>query len=240
MQPDDLAAIDPIEETEPSSPRQMQPVARQAMHQSVYLELRRAIVAGQWPPGKVLTIRALAAELGTSPMPVREALHRLVAERAIEGRPNRTIALPRLTSEEFMEIAQIRAELEGLAASVAAENMTEERLAELTAINDIYTEHGDKDGKAALEANRLFHFTLYQGAGMPTLMSMIEGLWVRIGPILNFTVRGPNLAIALRHHGEILQALQDGDPLMTRAAVAADILEAACYIAEALDAGQDP
>lgn len=240
MQPDDIVTIDTIEETEPPSPRQMQPVVRQAMHQSVYLELRRAIVAGQWPPGKVLTIRALAAELGTSPMPVREALHRLVAERAIEGRANRTIALPRLTSEEFMEIAQIRAELEGLAASVAAEKMTADRLAELTAINEIYAAQGDKDGKAALEANRLFHFTLYQGAEMPTLMSMIEGLWVRIGPILNFTVRGPNFAIALRHHGEILQALCDGDPLMTRAAVAADILEAASYIAEALDAGQDP
>jgi DNA-binding GntR family transcriptional regulator len=240
MNPDDLAVIGQIDEIEPTPPSHMQPVARQAMHQSVYQELRRAIVAGQWPPGKVLTIRALAAELGTSPMPVREALHRLVAERAIEGRPNRTIALPRLTSDEFMEIARIRAELEGLAAEIAVETMTKDRLADLCAINQVYADHGDKDGKAALEANRRFHFTLYQGAEMPTLMSMIEGLWVRIGPILNFTVRAPNLAIALRHHDEILQALQDRDPLMTRAAVAADILEAAAYIADALDAGQDP
>ena len=240
MQQDDLSSVAPTEVPETAAPRQMQPVARQAMHQSVYQELRRAIVAGQWPPGKVLTIRALAAELGTSPMPVREALHRLVAERAIEGRANRTIALPRLTSEEFMEIAQIRAELEGLAASMACEGMTEERLAEPIEINDRYRTHGDRDGRAALEANRAFHFTLYQGAGMPTLMSMIEGLWVRIGPVLNFTVRGPNLHIGLRHHGEILDALRDGDALMTRAAVAADILEAASYIADALDAGQDP
>lgn len=240
MQLDSPTENKPIVDPEPAPAQQMQPVARQAMHQSVYLELRRAIVAGQWPPGKVLTIRALAAELGTSPMPVREALHRLVAERAIEGRANRTMALPRLNSADFMEIAQIRAELEGLAAATACEAMDEETLAALHAINDQYRTLGATDGREALKANRDFHFTLYNGAGMPTLISMIEGLWVRIGPVLNYTVRGPNLAIGLRHHDEILQALQDQDPLMTRAAVAADILEAACYIAEALDAGQDP
>jgi DNA-binding GntR family transcriptional regulator len=240
MQLDSPTENNPIVDPEPAPAQQMQPVARQAMHQSVYLELRRAIVAGQWPPGKVLTIRALAAELGTSPMPVREALHRLVAERAIEGRANRTMALPRLNSADFMEIAQIRAELEGLAAATACEAMDEETLAALHAINDQYRTLGATDGREALKANRDFHFTLYNCAGMPTLISMIEGLWVRIGPVLNYTVRGPNLAIGLRHHDEILQALQDQDPLMTRAAVAADILEAACYIAEALDAGQDP
>jgi len=238
MQPDDFAAIDPTGLLDPATTPP--PAARLAMHQSVYQELRRAIVAGRWPPGKVLTIRALAAELGTSPMPVREALHRLVAERAIEGRPNRTIALPRLTSAEFMEIAQIRAELEGLAAAMACETMTDDRLAELVAINDRYRDTGGRDGRAALEANRAFHFTLYQGAGMPTLVAMIEGLWVRIGPVLNFTVRGAKLSIGLRHHGEILQALADRDALMTRAALAADILEAASYIADALDEGEEP
>src|SRR5690606_26080621 len=65
----------------------------------VYRELRNAIMSGAIMPGTTVTIRALAKALGTSQMPAREALRRLVAEHALEMLPNRTVKLPVVTGE---------------------------------------------------------------------------------------------------------------------------------------------
>ncbi len=61
---------------------------RETLHERAYDEVKKAIMGGAIAPGEPMTIRALAKALGTSVMPVREALRRLVAERALELLPN--------------------------------------------------------------------------------------------------------------------------------------------------------
>ena len=73
---------------------QVSKLERETLHDRAYLELKKAIMSGAIRPGATITIRAMATALGTSPMPVREALRRLVAERALEMLPTRSVTLP--------------------------------------------------------------------------------------------------------------------------------------------------
>lgn len=86
----------------------------------VYSEIRDKIVSGRLGPGQTMTLPSLAALHGTSTMPVREAVMRLVSEGAIELRANKSFAIVKLTPERFLEIKEIRIELEGWATQIAA------------------------------------------------------------------------------------------------------------------------
>jgi DNA-binding GntR family transcriptional regulator len=73
----------------------------------------------------------LQQALGTSSMPVRDAVSRLAAEKALEVRPNRWILVPSLSRERLEEITSIRCVLEGFAAGVAAEYATDSEIVEI-------------------------------------------------------------------------------------------------------------
>jgi DNA-binding GntR family transcriptional regulator len=91
-----------------------------SLQQRVYENLRNSLIGGRFAPGKVLSLRRIAAANGVSPMPVREAVKRLISEGAIELLPNRTIAVPKLRRRDFMELTRVREMLEGHAAELAA------------------------------------------------------------------------------------------------------------------------
>jgi len=74
---------------------------REMLHDPAYLEVKKAIMSGAIRPGATITIRAMAAALGTSPMPVRESLSCLVAERALVMLPTRSVTVPLMTAEQF-------------------------------------------------------------------------------------------------------------------------------------------
>src|SRR5262245_12360833 len=96
---------------------------RETLHERAYLELKKAIMSGAIRPGATITIRAMAAALGTSPMPVREALRRLVAERALVVLPTRSVILPMMSHEQFDEVCRLRVALEGLVAEEGARRL---------------------------------------------------------------------------------------------------------------------
>ena len=98
----------------------------ESLQERVYQQLRFDIMTGKFVPGKAVTIRGLAEEMGTSPMPVREALRRLVAEQALQLLPNRRVTVPDMNVEKYREIAEARVALEPLAARRAFPYITEE------------------------------------------------------------------------------------------------------------------
>ncbi len=69
---------------------------QETRREQVYREVRRALMGGSFEPGQKITVTSLAIALGVSAMPVREALRRLAAERALEMQPNRSVRVPRL------------------------------------------------------------------------------------------------------------------------------------------------
>src|SRR5258706_1352403 len=86
---------------------------RDTMRVRVYRALARGLMAGMFKPGEAVTLRTLAHHLGTSAMPVREAVSRLIAERALVLLPNRSVIVPRMSRARFNELTKARQILEG-------------------------------------------------------------------------------------------------------------------------------
>ena len=92
-------------------------------------------MAGKFTPGQPSSIRGLASELGTSPIPVREALRRLVAEKAFEIYPNGSIVVPIMTRTRFHDLQRARILIEGFATELAAKSISEKDIAQLEKVH---------------------------------------------------------------------------------------------------------
>jgi DNA-binding GntR family transcriptional regulator len=209
---------------------------RNTLNEAVYQQLKQALMTGRIAPGSTMTIRSLAASFGVSLMPVREALRRLLAEHVLVLQPNRSVALPVITRERFREITRIRTSLEGLAAEEATAHLTRADIDRLDALNQAIERPGASRSPEYLINNREFHFIVYRNSGMPTLLSIIESLWVQIGPLLTIQQRIYSKAPdqAQLHHRRALKAFRRRDGAQARAAIVADIQDAAEIIAEHL------
>jgi DNA-binding GntR family transcriptional regulator len=213
-------------------------VDKDTLHERVYGELRTALMTGRFLPGQSVTIRALADAFGTSAMPVREALRRLVAEQALEILPNRSVIVPRMTRARLEDLRRVRVAIEGMAAEQAAAHITAEELDKLQALLDEMRAKVKEGGAHGyLSQNQDFHFTIYAAARSAVLLPIIESLWLQIGPVL--TVISADLKLsaifAEKHHTKALTALRRGNGASARAAIAGDISEAADYLLKLAD-----
>ncbi|MGE0255122.1 MAG: GntR family transcriptional regulator [Alphaproteobacteria bacterium] len=212
------------------------------LQERVYRALREAIMAGRFQPGQTLTVRLLAEALGTSAMPVREAVRQLAAERALDMLANRSVQVPLLSRARFDELWHARALVEGEAAALAATEATAEERARIVAHNDaLMAALGTGVGETARERNRAFHFAVYAAAHNAVLLPIIESLWLQWGPSLamgyhRHSALGASLSRSTRRrHGSLVDALSRGDAAAARAAMAGDIADAARLFAELYD-----
>jgi DNA-binding GntR family transcriptional regulator len=204
------------------------------MQERVYQELRDALYQGRFMPGDTLNLRSLAQALGTSPMPVREAIQRLTAENALVQMPNRATRVVALTPSNFEEWTRIRVEVEGYATRRAAMRATPDLCARLRAINETFREAVEaEDSHGMLQGNQRFHFTVYRAAGAEELLKIIESLWLRFGPILGFVRNLPGSVVMFERgvqiHERVIAALERRDARAARAALTLDIRAAASW-----------
>lgn len=89
-------------------------MAGEAFPGRAYEEVRRFLMRGKLHPGERLVTRTLAAELGVSTTPLREALLRLASENALHIDSRGTVVVPVLTREAYVEIRDLRGHLEGM------------------------------------------------------------------------------------------------------------------------------
>jgi DNA-binding GntR family transcriptional regulator len=214
----------------------MPKLQRNTLNEEVYQQLKQALMSGRIAPGSTMTIRSLAGSFGISSMPVREALRRLVAEHVLVLLPNRSVSLPIITRERFHEITRIRTSLEGLAAEEAAPLIGAKEIRMMSALNDEMERPGATRRPDYLVKNREFHFCLYQSSLLPTLVKIIEALWLQIGPLLTIQ-QGKFVSeesFPQLHHRRLLKALKERDSAQARAAVIGDIEDAAKIIAASL------
>ncbi|MFZ6047869.1 GntR family transcriptional regulator [Pseudomonas sp. CR3202] len=195
------------------------------LQEQLYQRLREGLLAGQFKPGERLKIRDLAAAWGTSPMPVRAALQRLVAEGALEGEPQRSVRVPPMTRERFRQIYQVRMAVEGMAVEAAADRLASEELETLQGCMvrmDSAIERRDVQGY--LTANSQFHRVLYGACGNPVLLRTIESLWLQVGPFFNRLFTEADLSLRLNDfHEDAFKALQAGDGKTARIAIEQDL-----------------
>ncbi|MDG1857689.1 MAG: GntR family transcriptional regulator [Emcibacteraceae bacterium] len=199
---------------------------RKITHETVYESLYASIISGRFQPGKTLTIRGLAEELGVSPMPIREAIRRLVALGALEMRSTRRVAVATMTDERFREIVTARTLLEPEIAAKALNNCDDALIAKLEAIDNEIAEAIEKgDADTYSLKNREFHFTLYEAADCPIMLRLIESIWLQFGPFMRIVVSHVGSSLVVDQHVCAVAALKSKDETMLREAIKLDIYD---------------
>lgn len=204
-----------------------QPIVRQSVNEAVYQALRNKLMHGEYRAGQVLGIQYLADALGTSTMPVREALRRLVAQQGLEPMRNGTTRVPLITKARLNDIRRSRVLIEGTVTEWAGPNLAARTLDELEQLAlEITEERRTREGvSSSLEKNRIFHFTLYAAAQSPVMVAMIESLWLQSGAYLRETreLMHTDEQPPDKLHESTVQALRAGDYAKARLCIQEDI-----------------
>ena len=193
-------------------------------HQWVYQLLRNNLMCGRIEPGIPLTIRGLAEILDVSPMPVREALHRLACEGAVEVKNNRRVIVPLMTAEKFSELCELRILLETHAAEGALPYIKEEdieKLEQIDAAIDEAVESNDVDNISL--NNQKFHRYLYSANPFQIAVPLIESLWLQLGPFSRIAISKLEKVYLVDRHVEAIEALRHRNLFGLRRAIEADI-----------------
>ncbi|KJV34428.1 GntR family transcriptional regulator [Aquitalea magnusonii] len=210
----------------------MKTTASSTLQDETYTTLRQWLSLGRWLPGERLKIKQLAQDMQVGEMPVRTALQRLVAEKALANIPNCGVTVPQLSRTQFDDILQTRMLLEGEAAEKGARNLSSadlKLLEELTATMDEAIRNHDVKGY--LTANEDFHVTLYRASGSAMLLSLIESVWLHVGPISNQLHQDPHVwSIMNDCHEDMMRALHRKDPSAVRRAIERDLFNAGQYL----------
>ncbi len=182
--------------------------------QRVHAHLREEILANRLSAGTELQETALAAELGVSRGPIREAIGRLAAEGLVVVRPRRGAVVRSLTKDEFIEAYEVREALEAMAARLATARLGQAGLARLEELTGAMARHAERDEvDAFFEVNAAFHASLVDAAGNGRLREMYEQLLGQMNRYRrrSLSLRG-NLQQSVSEHRAILAALAAGDP----------------------------
>jgi DNA-binding GntR family transcriptional regulator len=196
----------------------------ETVQEFAFRRLRHAIMTGRFPPGLAVTIRGLAELLDVSAMPVREAMRRLVAERALDLLDNRRVRVPEMTPARFDALIAARILLECEAARQALPRITPNDLADLRRLDEAADEVFAKgDVERTIEANFAFHRHLYSLAPSDALTPLIESIWLQIGPFMRAALKGATVYNRADRHHEALAAIEAKNPTDLSRAVEADV-----------------
>ena len=201
------------------------------VNQWVYQVLRRSIMCGEIRPGIALTIRGLAEKLDVSPMPVREALHKLASQAAVEVKDNRRVSVPLISPEKFKALYELRLLLEVHAAENALPHIGSVELKELQRLDGLvdaaYAEGNVVEGSLA---NQAFHRYLYGCNPVEIALPMIESLWLQLGPFVRIALSKLDAYYANDRHQQALAAIEANNVEALKAAIDADIRDGASLI----------
>ncbi len=180
--------------------------------EEAYQFIQRQIRLGHFPAAARLVPEAIAAEIGTSRMPVRGALRRLASEGLVDIRTNRGAVVRGLNEREMVEAFKMRAVLEGLATRHAVVAMAPAHIHRLIDMLDQM-----ERGVAYLDwtsAHREFHEYLCGFCGQPRLLGQISDLHSAVEPYMRLLAAQPGRIPRVRvSHEELIAALETRDPV---------------------------
>jgi DNA-binding GntR family transcriptional regulator len=206
-------------------------IEHRTLNDRAYEQIKRGLISGAFRSGQTLVIRTLAETYGISTTPVREALQRLVAERHLELLPNRSIVVPLLDVDRFVELFRIRRELEGLAGELATPLFRSQNLVRLETMLDAMDKTLAESGASYQALNQKFHFAIYERANSPMLMTLIQNMWSQVGPFFNeLTDDIVFVSKANDQHRAIFSALTARDATAVRRCLSLDISVAADHL----------
>ena len=206
----------------------------QTNHDYALEVIRNKILNGGFYPGAWLRERDLVEELHVSRTPIREALKQLEADGLVEIIPYRGAKVRHIEPEKVLEEYIIRAALEGLAAELAVNNITDE---DIEALEVLAAKMDDllltQDFPTYFATNYQFHHKFYSLAKSQRLIELINSSWERVNLYRRFflTLReGVSLEIA--NHERLLVACRERDAELAHRIVKESCLETARIIAD--------
>jgi DNA-binding GntR family transcriptional regulator len=185
-------------------------ITRAPLADQVYLQVLQRIQRGSVPAGSKLSDASIAAELGVSRTPVREALLRLSLEGLLSADAGRGFRLPPLDSAELREIGSILASLEPLALDQSPEPVSQhaDRLAEI--VRRLEQTRGDIPG--CIELDDEFHRVLLEACPNRRLLALVGTLRGGLRRYLHhYLERGGRVSLSSLQHSRIAEALRKGD-----------------------------
>lgn len=195
-------------------------VARARVEASV----REALLTGRFIPGNAVTLRGLAADLGVSPMPVREAVRALAAAHALELQANGRIRVPNMTRQRFDELMHARLLLEPHLAALAIASLDKNDASELEQIDDLIDDSlNTGDVEAYMRLNHAFHFRIYQAAGSQVVLPLVENVWLQFAPFMRTVYGRVGTSVVVDWHKEAVAAIRRGDSEALSHAIECDI-----------------
>lgn len=147
------------------------------LREMVYDELKMQILTGAIVPGTRMMEVELAEQMGVSRTPIREAIRKLEKEGLVTIEPRRGAYASMISADDMVEVLVVRQNLEGLAAYLAATNMSEEQISELKTIAKNYVDAIDRGATdEMISYDTMFHRCIVEACENKVLLKMIEQL----------------------------------------------------------------
>lgn len=202
----------------------MTPLRRENLQEAVYRQICDLILQGGIEPGQSVTVASLAEALGVSPMPVRETFSRLTHAGVLTAVSGRSMGVPRLSPDALEDLYNVRLKIEGVAMEWAVARRTDTFEATLREILvDLIAAEKTGDNKRFIRLNYRFHKTIYEHAGSPTLLGIIQIQWLRISPYFHLLDVQGHLHLSNELHHRMIDAISAGDAQGARRALLDDI-----------------
>lgn len=225
----------------PTNPKIASPkIVAKSLVDAVTERLEDAIIAGELAPGERIFEQVLAAEMGISRGPLREAIRRLEGRRLLERRANIGVRVAELSPQRLDELLTVREALEGMACRIAAQNITDAEVDELRELIEAHARNEDVaagEGYYQQSGDFDFHFRIAKASENEFLISMITGDLYDLLRVYRYksSTMGGRASEALAEHRRIVEALASHDPDAAEAAMRVHIRNARIYAKLALE-----
>ena len=206
----------------------------------VYDSLKELILTSQFDPSQRLDERTLATQLGISRTPLREAIHRLVAEGFLRVEPRRGVFVNEKSKGEIVEILYVRAALESMGARLATRHVTDGDVAGLRSIFESFSQNNvEPQADKFAVANVNFHEQVLELSGCSKLVELASHIRDHMRMVRILTMRaGGRAQNALMEHFQIIEALENRDPDLSASRMREHILGLAHHVEKTV--GQFP
>ena len=202
-----------------------------SLAEQVFDRLETEILSGKYQQGEILTELGLCADLGVSRTPIREALRRLEQEHIIEI-TSRGILVLGVSHQDLSDILEIRIRIEGLAARLAAERITDEQIEELRETIELQEFYVPKRDAARINGmDSKFHLLIYRFSGSIPLYDTLMPLHKKVLKYRQASVENEvRSADSSMEHRAIFEAIAAHDPDLAEERMKAHIANAKAFI----------
>jgi DNA-binding GntR family transcriptional regulator len=179
------------------------------LREVVFNTLKEAIISGELKPGERLMEVKLAEKMGVSRTPVREAIRKLELDGLVEMLPRKGAHVAELSVKNIMDVLEVRASLDGLATSLAAERIKDEEIKNLEQILSQFKSYAEKDNlQGTIKKDVEFHDLIYSASRNDKLIQIACKLreqiqWFRVIYLKDYSRH----EALIKEHQEIYEAI---------------------------------